>query len=143
MYDNIQAKIIALTGTLDHCGRSKCQNSCVFFENRHVAYQIKENDIYTNIQVIILYFYTPLTHGVDQKVKTFLSESSHVAYQVKGSEMYENMQAHIVPRRVGFKGQNFLSESSHIAYQMNRKIGHAHTVFIYTKGGLGSGGGFL
>ena len=78
-----------------------------------------------------------------KEVKKNLSESSHVAYQIKGSEMFENMQAHIVPRRVGFKGQNFFSESSNIAYQMNRKIGHAHTMFIYTKGGLGSGGGFL
>ena len=57
--------------------------------------------------------------------------------------MYENMQAHIVPRRVGFNGQNCFSENSHIVFQMNRKIGHAHTMFIYIKGWLGSGGGFL
>ena len=31
----------------------------------------------------------------------------------------------------------FFSESSHFACQMNRKVGHAHTMVIYTMDGLG------
>ena len=44
----------------------------------------------------------------------------------------------------GFKGHNifFPSKRSRVAYiQINRKIGHAHTMVIYTMGGLGGGGG--
>ena len=33
--------------------------------------------------------------------------------------------------------KQFFSESSHVAYQMNRKVGHATTMAIYTKDGLG------
>ena len=114
-----------------------------FFENRHVAYQIKENDIYTNIQAINLYFYTPLTHGVDQNVKTFCLKVVMLHIKFKVVKCTKTCKHLLCPDRWGLKVKTFFSESSLIAYQMNRKIGHAHTVFIYTKGGLGSGGGFL
>ena len=38
---------------------------------------------------------------------------------------------------MGLKGLNSSSsESSHVANQMNRKVGHAHTMVIYTMGRL-------
>ena len=36
----------------------------------------------------------------------------------------------------GLKVKLFSSDSSHVAYQMNSKVGHAHTMVIYTIGGL-------
>ena len=79
-----------------------------------------------------------------KKSKQFFSENGHVANQIKGNETYNNMQANILPLHKhstpgrGLKVITFFSsECSHIAYQMNRKVGHAHTMVIYTMGGLG------
>ena len=59
-----------------------------------------------------------------------------------------NMQANILPLHTtstpgwGLKVKIFSSsDSSHIAYQMNWKVAHAHTMAIYTMGGLWGGGG--
>ena len=58
--------------------------------------------------------------------------------------MYDNMQANSLPLHTpltpgrGLKVKSiFSSERSDVAYQMNRKVGHAHTMIIYTMGGLG------
>ena len=48
----------ALTHTLDLWVGSKGQNR-VLSENAHVAYQIKENDTYKNMQTIILSLQAP------------------------------------------------------------------------------------
>ena len=55
------------------------------------------------------------------------------------------MQANILPLHspstIEVKGQKlFFIDSSHVAYQMNRKVGHAHTMPMYTMGGFGGGG---
>ena len=53
------------------------------------------------------------------------------------------MQANVLPLRTlstpgwGLKAKIFISDSSHVACQMNRKVGHTHTMVIYTMGGLG------
>ena len=68
--------------------------------------------------------------------KTF-SKSSHVAYQIKGNETYDNMLANSLPVHTPFTpGWGLRSADSHVAYKMNRKVGHAHTIVVYTMGGL-------
>ena len=42
----------------------------------------------------------------------------------------------------GLKVKLFSSDSSHATYQLNRKLGHAHTMVIYTISGLGGVGRF-
>ena len=62
--------------------------------------------------------------------------------------MYDNMQANILPLDIpsipgwGLMVKNiFSSENNDVAYQMNRKVCHAHTMIIYTMGGLGQSRG--
>ena len=45
---------------------------------------------------------------------------------------------HLIPGR-SLKVKTFFlsSNRSHIVYQMNKKVSHAHTIVIYTMGGLG------
>ena len=58
----------------------------IFSESRHVAYQIKADDIGSNMVANILPTETPLTQGVGSKGQTIsFIESSHVAYQIKGN----------------------------------------------------------
>ena len=57
-----------------------------FSESSHVAYQIKADDVGSNIVANILPTYTPSTQGVGSRGQTlYFSESSHVAYQIKGN----------------------------------------------------------
>ena len=73
---------------------------------------------------------------------SFFSESSHVAYQIKGNEINDILYANILPLHTrsilgwGLKVRRFLSNSMHIAYQMNRKVGHAHSMVIYSMDGV-------
>ena len=55
-----------------------------FFESylSCVAYQIKGNETYDNIQATIFSLHTLLTPGWGLKVKTFFSDRSHVAYKM-------------------------------------------------------------
>ena len=58
-------------------------NQNTLFKSSHIAYQIKGNGTYSNIQAHILSLHTPSAPGVRSKGQTFLSEISHVAYQTK------------------------------------------------------------
>ena len=88
----------------------------LFSECCHVAYQIKENEMYGNIQANILGLRTPSTPGMASKGQTFFSSSyqikgnavynnmqakfpeyGHVTYQIKGNATYNKMQANILP----------------------------------------------
>ena len=93
----------------------------------YVAYQIKGNDMYNNMQPTILSLLTcTLNHGVGS------TENGCVAYQFKGNETYDNMQANILPLpwvRLKRLKRFFLLKD-----QMNRKVAHAHTMVIYTMG---------
>ena len=63
-----------------------------FSEYGHVAYQIKGNEMYNNMQSNVVLYTHPRPLGLGQKVKTFFpSESGHVAYQFKVNEAYNNM----------------------------------------------------
>ena len=69
-------------------GWDRGQNS-TFSEYGLVDYQIKENDLYSNMVANILPIYhilCPYTHpgplGWGQRSKHFFSESSHVVYQI-------------------------------------------------------------
>ena len=60
---------------------SKVQ-SILFTENGNVAYQMKENDTYSNMQEINLSLHIPSTSRMGSKT-FFFSKGSHDAYQVK------------------------------------------------------------
>ena len=58
----------------------------LFSEYRHVAYQIKADDVCNNMVAIIFSIDTPSTQVVGSKGQTIsFCESSHVAYQIKGN----------------------------------------------------------
>ena len=59
---------------------SKVQNN-LLTENGPVAYQIKESDMYNNMQAVILSLQAP---WVGSKGQNSFSESSHVADQIIG-----------------------------------------------------------
>ena len=50
-------------------GVKRSKQFCLY-KNGHVAYQIKENDSYSNIQAIILSLHAPLTPEMGSEVKT-------------------------------------------------------------------------
>ena len=57
-----------------------------FSESSLVAYQIKADDVGSNMVANILPTDKPLTQGVGSKGQTIsLTESSHVTYQIKGN----------------------------------------------------------
>ena len=105
--------------------------------------------MYNNIQAKFCPHTHPQPLNGDKSSNQFFSESSRVPYRIKGNKTYDNMQANILPLHTpstpgwGLKVKTFFfSDSSHVAYQMNRKVGHAHTMVIYTMGGLGEWGRF-
>ena len=58
----------------------------LFSEYGHVAYQIKADNVCSNMVANLLPTYTTLTQGVGSKGQTIIfCESSHVAYQIKGN----------------------------------------------------------
>ena len=71
------------------------------------------------------------------------SEYGSVANKIKGTKIYDNMQATILLYTLSTPGWGltdntcFPCDKSHVAYQMNRKVGHAYTMVIYTLDGLG------
>ena len=73
-----------------------CQNK-TFSEYRHVAYQIKADDVCNNMVAITFSIDTPSTQVVGSKGQTIsFCESSHVAYQIKGNWAQSNMKANIL-----------------------------------------------
>ena len=93
-----------------------------FSENGHVSYQIKDIDMYYNMQAIILSLESPSTPGVGSKDQNnFLSGIGHVAYQIKENDTHNNMQAIILsymqPRPRGWRQNISLSKSNHVAYR--------------------------
>ena len=57
-----------------------------FSESSHVAYQIKADDVGSNMVANILPTDTPLAQGIGSKGQTVsFSKSSHIAYQIKGN----------------------------------------------------------
>ena len=70
MYDIIQAKILPLHAMATPRVGSKGQKN-FFSKNGHVAYQIKRNDTYKNMQAIILTLHTFSTHWVGVKTVFF------------------------------------------------------------------------
>ena len=87
--------------------------------------KLKGNDMYNDMQPIILSLHALSTPVVGSKGQQF-SENGCVAYHLKGI-----MQANILP--LPWVGLNifFLLKD-----QINRKVAHAHTMVIYTMGGL-------
>ena len=99
--------------TNSHGQGIKFGNKSMFSECSHVAYQIKGNEMYDNIQANILTLRTPWTPGlgsIDQNSFFFLKVVA--AYQIKGNDAYNNMEAkslhlytHSSPG-MGSKGEN-------------------------------------
>ena len=101
-------------------------------ENGQVAYQIKGNDMYNNMQAIILFLIAPSGQKFFLKI---------VMLHIKGNEKYENMQANILTLHTPSKGvkrlNHFSSESSYVKYQMNTAVDHALTLVIWVGWGVG------
>ena len=55
-----------------------------FSENSHVAYQIKENDTYNNMQALVLSLHTPSTPRVGPKGQNSFSERKYWIKKLKG-----------------------------------------------------------
>ena len=136
MYDNIQSKTTR-PYTYHRVG-SKGQNIFVPSKNGRVAYQIKENVTYNNMQAIILLLHAHSTQTIFLKVVML-----HIKLKGKERVMCYKISkyfalTHILTPWKGFKVQtSFSSEGSDVAYQMNRNVGHAHTMIIYTMDGFG------
>ena len=56
----------------------------IFSEYGHVAFQIKADNVCSNMVANILPTNTPLTQGMGSN-HIYFCESSHVAYQIKGN----------------------------------------------------------
>ena len=62
----------------------------------NVAYQIKGNEAYDNIQTNVIPLHTLTTPGMGKRSKVLFSEGGLVAYQIKKNEALNKMQALIL-----------------------------------------------
>ena len=67
-----------------------------FSESSHVAYQIKANDVGSNMVANILPTDTLDPGGGVKRSNYIFSESSHVAYQIKGNRAQSNLKANML-----------------------------------------------
>ena len=78
----------------------------------------------------------------DQISRIIMTGSYPILFEVGIKKIAIILTLNLNPMGGVKRSKQFFSESSQVAYQMNRKVGRAHTMVIYTMGGLG-GVGFL
>ena len=100
-----------------------------FSEYGHIAYQIKADNVCSNMVENILPTFTHLTQGMGSKGQTiYFCESSHVAYEIKGNLAQSTMKANMLslhtPRHDPWGGVKrpfflkFFSKIGPVAYQI-------------------------